>query len=80
MTRAVSAGAAGGSVLEMRVEAPAPEHRGFVDQAGAQFAAQMLPAIERFRDTLSARQAVADVPSERALATRQARFLSDPQR
>jgi hypothetical protein len=80
MTRAISAGLEGGSVLEMRVETPAPEHRHFVDQAGAQFAAQMFPAIERFRDTLSAQQAAVDVPAEPAPEARKARFLSEPQR
>ncbi len=78
MTRAVINGADGNSVLEMRVEAPAPEDRDFVDHAAEHFAGRMVPAIERFRETLSARRAVADLPNEPEITAGRARFLSAP--
>jgi uncharacterized protein YndB with AHSA1/START domain len=60
MTRAVTEGTAGGSVLEMRVAKPEPEHKEFVDKAAEKFAANMVACIERLQHT------VKDKPVSRA--------------
>jgi len=53
MTRAVTEGKSGHSVLEMRVAQPKPEHREFVTKAGANFASKVTAAVERFRTMIA---------------------------
>jgi uncharacterized protein YndB with AHSA1/START domain len=78
MTRAVTEDAAGGSVLEMRVAMPRPEHKAFVDMAGEKFAANVAPAIERFRNMVKDKMVSAAVIEEPDLLPRKGRFLSQP--
>jgi hypothetical protein len=78
MTRAVTEGAAGGSVLEMRVAQPKPEHKDFVDKAGAKFASNMTTAIEKFRTMMKDRQAPVAVIEEPPLLHASGRFLTEP--
>ena len=77
MTRAVKDASDGASVLEMRVAVPKPEHKDFVDQAGAKFAANMTSAIEKLRQMLEGRQASIAVIDE-PLMSSEGRFLSEP--
>jgi hypothetical protein len=78
MTRAVTEGAAGGSVLEMRVAKPQPEHKEFVDKAGEKFAANMVACIERFQNTVRDKPVSRVVIEEPPLLPKQGRFLGKP--
>ncbi len=78
MTRAVTEGAAGGSVLEMRVARPEPEHKEFVDKAAEKFAANMAVSIERFRQTVKDRPVPLAVIEEPPLRPKRGSFLRSP--
>jgi hypothetical protein len=78
MTRAVTEGSAGGSVLEMRVAQPKPEHKDFVDKAGAKFASNMTTSIEKFRVMVKDKQASVAVIEEPPLLPASGRFLTEP--
>jgi len=80
MSRVVTANPAGGSLLEMRVAQPKPEHKDFVDKAGAKFAANMVGAIERLRVIVKDRPDPVAVIDEPALPAKGARFLTEPVR
>jgi uncharacterized protein YndB with AHSA1/START domain len=76
MTRTVTEGPAGGSVLEMRVAKPEPEHKEFVDKAAEKFGANMVACIERFQNTVKDQPVSLAMIEEPSLRLNQARFLS----
>lgn len=76
MTRAVTEGAVGGSVLEMRVAEPRPEDKAFVDKAAEKFVANMVVCIERFRNTVRDLPPPPAVIEEPPLLPRPGRFSS----
>ena len=78
MTRAVTEGANGGSVLEMRVAKPKPEHKEFVDKAAEKFGANMVVCIEKFRNTVKDRPPPVAMIEEPPLRPTQGRFMSEP--
>jgi hypothetical protein len=78
MTRAVTEGSAGGSVLEMRVAQPKQEHKDFVDKAGAKFASNKTTSIEKFRVMVKNKQASVAVIEEPPLLPASGRFLTEP--
>ena len=78
MTRTVTEGTAGGSVLEMRVAKPEPEHKEFVDKAAEKFGANMVACIERFQNTVKDQPVSLAMIEEPPLRPSQARFLSKP--
>jgi uncharacterized protein YndB with AHSA1/START domain len=57
MTRALQDGPDGMTHLEYRVAAPKSEHKDFVDQAWAKFAANMAKAMEKFRQIVEGQPA-----------------------
>jgi hypothetical protein len=78
MTRAVTEGTAGGSVLEMRVAKPEPEHKEFVDKAAEKFGANMVACIARFQNTVKDKPVSLAVIAEPPLLPKQGRFLTKP--
>ncbi len=78
MSRVVTENPTGGSILEMRVAPPKPEHRDFVDKAAAKFASNMASAIERFRAIVKDKPASVAVIDEPPLRPRGDRFRREP--
>jgi uncharacterized protein YndB with AHSA1/START domain len=78
MTREITDGSDGGSVLEMRVATPKPEHKTFVDQAAAKFATNVTAAIESFRTIVREKQGSIAVIEEPSLPLAKDRFLAEP--
>ncbi len=78
MTRALQDGPNGVTRLEFRVAAPKPEHKDFVDQAGARFAGNMDKAIEKLRQILEGQQPPIAMIDEPPLRPSKGRFRTEP--
>jgi uncharacterized protein YndB with AHSA1/START domain len=78
MTRALEEGADGTTRIEMRVAKPKPKDKDFVDQAGANFAKKMIPAIEQLRRELDEQRTPIAAIEEPPLKPLNARFLTQP--
>jgi Protein of unknown function (DUF2652)/Polyketide cyclase / dehydrase and lipid transport len=78
MTRAVQDGPNGVTHLEFRVAVPKPEHKDFVDQAGAKFAENMDKAIEKLRQILEGEQPPIGLIDEPPLRLSNGRLRTEP--
>jgi hypothetical protein len=64
--------------LEFRVAVPKPEHKDFVDQAGAKFAENMDKAIEKLRQILEGEQPPIGLIDEPPLRLSNGRLRTEP--
>jgi uncharacterized protein YndB with AHSA1/START domain len=78
MTRALTDGQDGGTVLEMRVARPQPEHAAFVDKAATKFSSNLLPAVERLRAIFRDAPAPIAAAEEPPLPAKRELFLHEP--